>query len=95
LDRVYQNPRESFSHRWRSFDNLELKCNAFHTAVHDQSKNTKERKLNKRAKFFTVLQELSKTKYILKQKLQATWKIREGPNGRDPLPFIPAGFSSR
>jgi hypothetical protein len=25
LDRVYQNPKESFSHTWRSFENLELK----------------------------------------------------------------------
>jgi hypothetical protein len=60
LDRVYQNPRESFSHTWRSFDNLELMCNAFHAAVHEQSKNTKERTLNKRTKFFTVHEELYK-----------------------------------
>jgi hypothetical protein len=31
-------------------------CNAFH----EQTKNTKERKLNKRAKFFTVREELYK-----------------------------------
>jgi hypothetical protein len=33
LGRVYQNPRERFSHPWRSFDNLELKNSSPFTSL--------------------------------------------------------------